>query len=55
MTEKPHVVKHLQCWWLQRKGWMPLWREDKVAQMLGIEQYGCSRCGHGAIAERDDG
>lgn len=29
------------------------WEDDKVARMLGIGQYGCRRCGHGAIADRD--
>jgi hypothetical protein len=31
----------------------PRWAQDPVAQMLGIAQYGCSRCGKGAIEERD--
>ncbi len=30
----------------------PRWEDDRVAQMLGIAQYGCRRCGHGASAER---
>jgi hypothetical protein len=31
----------------------PRWDDDKTAAMLGIAQYGCRRCGHGSIAERD--
>jgi DNA-directed RNA polymerase subunit N (RpoN/RPB10) len=31
----------------------PRWEDDKVAQMLGIAQYGCRRCGEGSIEERD--
>jgi len=31
----------------------PRWEDDKIAQMLGVGKYGCRRCGHGAIAERD--
>lgn len=31
----------------------PRWEDDKIALMLGIGQYGCRRCGHGAIEERD--
>jgi hypothetical protein len=31
----------------------PFWRDDKTAQMLGVSQYGCWRCGYGAIRERD--
>lgn len=31
----------------------PRWEDDKVAAMLGIGQYGCRRCGHGAIEGRD--
>lgn len=32
---------------------MPRWENDKVAAMLGIQQYGCRRCGGGAIEGRD--
>jgi hypothetical protein len=32
---------------------MPFWREDKTAALLGVAQYGCPRCGRGAIEERD--
>lgn len=32
---------------------MPDWRDDKTAQMLGVAQYGCPRCGRGAIENRD--
>lgn len=39
--------------WLRRRIHMPFWRDDKVAQMLGIAKYGCPRCGRGAIEERD--
>ena len=39
--------------WLRRRIHMPFWRDDKVAQMLGIAQYGCPRCGRGSIEERD--
>lgn len=28
---------------------MPFWRDDEVAQMLGIARYGCPRCGRGAV------
>ena len=38
---------------LHRNSGAPRWEADPVAQMLGIEQYGCSRCGTGAIEERD--
>jgi hypothetical protein len=31
----------------------PRWEDDRIARMLGIGQYGCRLCGHGAIAERD--
>lgn len=31
----------------------PRWEDDKIARMLGIGQYGCRRCGHGSIEERD--
>jgi hypothetical protein len=31
----------------------PRWEDDAIARMLGIGQYGCRRCGQGAIAERD--
>jgi hypothetical protein len=31
----------------------PRWADDKVAQMLGIAQYGCPECGKGAIEEWD--
>jgi hypothetical protein len=36
-----------------RDGIAPRWENDKVAHMLGIARYGCRRCGHGAIEERD--
>jgi hypothetical protein len=31
----------------------PRWEDDKTAAMLGIGRYGCRRCGHGAIEERN--
>lgn len=31
----------------------PPWRNDKTAKLLGINMYGCPRCGKGAVAERD--
>jgi DNA-directed RNA polymerase subunit N (RpoN/RPB10) len=31
----------------------PRWEDDKTAHMLGIGKYGCRRCGHGAVEERD--
>jgi predicted RNA-binding Zn-ribbon protein involved in translation (DUF1610 family) len=31
----------------------PRWEHDRVAQMLGVAQFGCRRCGNGAITERD--
>lgn len=39
--------------WLRRRDHMPFWRDDKVAQMLGIAWYGCPRCGRGAVEQRD--
>lgn len=39
--------------WLRWRIHMPFWCDDKVAQMLGVAQFGCRRCGRGAIAERD--
>ena len=33
------------------KDWMPRWEDDRTARLLGIGQYGCRRCGHGAIEE----
>lgn len=48
-----HLVKHLRGWNMRRIGWMPKWRDDKTAQMLGIAQFGCPVCGYGAIKERD--
>lgn len=39
--------------WLRWRWHMPFWRDDKVAQMLGVAQYGCPRCGRGMVAERD--
>lgn len=38
--------------WLRRRNRQPFWRDDKVAQMLGVAWYGCGRCGRGAITER---
>jgi hypothetical protein len=54
----------IRAWWHRlvcpaRSRWrryryaQPFWRDDKVAAMLGIGQYGCRRCGRGAVAERD--
>ncbi len=34
-------------------GSMPRWEDDLVAKTLGVAQYGCRRCGNGAIEERD--
>ena len=31
----------------------PRWEHDSTARMLRISQYGCPRCGHGCIEERD--
>lgn len=31
----------------------PRWEDDRVAQMLGVAQYGCRRCGAWSIEERD--
>jgi hypothetical protein len=31
----------------------PRWEDDKIARMLGVGQYGCRRCGAGAVKERD--
>lgn len=31
----------------------PRWEADRIARLLGIGQYGCPRCGHGAIEQRD--
>jgi hypothetical protein len=53
----------IRAWWHRlvcpaRSRWrryryaQPFWRDDKVAAMLGIGQYGCRRCGRGAVAER---
>lgn len=39
--------------WMGWRYGMPYWREDQTAQMLGVAQYGCPRCGRGAIEERD--
>lgn len=39
--------------WMRHRWHMPFWRDDKVAQMLGVAQYGCYRCGRGAVEERD--
>lgn len=47
-----HPAKHLRCWMLIRRGIMPRWRDDGVAQMLGIAEYGCPLCGYGATEER---
>ena len=50
------ALRHgLTCWMRGRitRRWQPIWRYDKVAQMFGIAQYGCPRCGRGAIEERD--
>lgn len=50
-----------RCWFrrcpeCRRRGFSPdspPWRNDKTARMLGINMYGCPRCGKGAIEERD--
>lgn len=45
-----------RCPECRRRGYgtaTPRWSDDPVAQMLGIAQYGCPRCGKGAIEERD--
>lgn len=39
--------------WFRHRYRMPFWRDDKVAQLLGIAQYGCPRCGRGATEQRD--
>jgi len=39
--------------WRRRRIHQPFWCDDKTAQMLGIAQYGCLRCGRGSIEERD--
>lgn len=39
--------------WLRRRWHMPFWRDDRVAQMLGVAESGCWRCGRLAVAERD--
>ena len=43
----------LTCWarrrYLRWRWHMPFWREDKVAQMLGIADRGCPRCGRGSV------
>ena len=31
----------------------PRWEDDVPARMMGIAKYGCPRCGHGCIEERD--
>jgi hypothetical protein len=47
----------LTCWlrrrWLRHRIGLPFWRDDKVAQMLGVAHYGCRRCGRGAIEEQN--
>lgn len=39
--------------WLRWRINLPFWRDDQVAQMLGVAQFGCHRCGRGAVGERD--
>lgn len=39
--------------WLRWRIGIPFWRDDKVAQALDIAQYGCPRCGRGAVEERN--
>lgn len=39
--------------WLRHRWHMPFWRDDKTAQMLGVAEYGCPRCGRGATRQRD--
>lgn len=34
--------------WLRWRIDVPFWRDDKTAQMLGVAQHGCGRCGRGA-------
>jgi hypothetical protein len=41
--------------WRRHRYHQPFWRHDKTAQFLGVAQYGCWRCGRGAIEERDAG
>lgn len=47
----------LTCWarrrYLRWRWHMPFWRDDRVAQMLGVAEFGCPRCGRGAVEERD--
>lgn len=56
MSEVVKRLKHrLTCWflrrWYRRKFTYPYWREDRVAEMLGVAQYGCRYCGFGSIEE----
>lgn len=48
-----HLIKHWKCWRLYKKGWMPKWRDDRVAKMLGVAAYGCPLCGYGATKEKE--
>jgi hypothetical protein len=38
--------------WLRWRNHQPFWCDDKTANMLGVAQYGCRRCGHGAMQQR---
>jgi hypothetical protein len=58
VTEQVAEVLHpltcpVRARWRRRRYSQPFWRDDKTAQMLGVADFGCPRCGHGAIAERD--
>lgn len=39
--------------WLRWRTDIPFWRDDKVAQMLGVAQLGCPRCGRGATQDAE--
>lgn len=39
--------------WLRHRIRAPFWADDPVAQMLGVAQYGCRRCGRGMTEQRD--
>lgn len=47
------LICPIRCRWRRWRIHQPFWRDDNVAKMLGVAQYGCPRCGRGAIKERD--
>lgn len=47
------VVCPIRSRWRRRRYGQPFWRADKTAALLGVGQFGCPRCGRGAIKERD--